>query len=228
MKPRALDLCGGQGGAAEGYARAGFEVIGLDRARRYKLDGTWMTDRAILQRYPFQMIQADALEFLASVRSLKPFALVHGSPPCQFASRGSLIRGTAGNHEDLLTPMRELLIGHGVPWVIENVPGAPMRADYKLCGCMFGLRAGDRPLIRERWFETSWHGFDLRPPCQHKGNPITVATHGGPNGNRGTMAEREAAMGIDWMTTHGLGEAVPPAYTEYIGRAFLGRMEAAA
>jgi DNA (cytosine-5)-methyltransferase 1 len=111
----------------------------------------------------------------------------------------------------------------GAAWVIENVPGATMRVDFKLCGCQLGLwRLG-----RERWFETSWHGFDLRAPCYHPESLVEVYGGGGrsmgtsPNAKgtkaKGTVADRRRAMGIDWMTRDELSQAIPPAYTQYIG-----------
>lgn len=105
------------------------------------------------------------------------------------------------------------------PWIIENVPGAPMRPDFKLCGCQFGLK-----LRRERWFETSWVGFDLRPACHHPFPVVSVVGHGTPSwvreqlGYNPTIHDYREAMGINWMNRNELSQAIPPAYTEYIGR----------
>ena len=141
-RPRLLDLFCGAGGAAMGYHRAGFDVVGVDINPQ--------------PNYPFEFVQADAMEFLKNRGrgwwSMKRFDAIHASPPCQDHMRG-------GQHPPhgtgwMLNACRRMLTDHGIPWVIENVPGAPMRADYRLCGCQFGLR-----LRRERWFETSWQGF---------------------------------------------------------------------
>ena len=121
----------------------------------------------------------------------------------------------------LLPDTRELLLKTGKPFVIENVPGAPMRADLKLCGCMFNLTR----LKRQRWFETSWNLFTLLPPCHHDEHPISVTGHGIPSGNFYMDKLRypeyivlaKKAMGIDWMSRDELSQAIPPAYTEFIG-----------
>lgn len=212
MKPRLLDLFCGAGGAGMGYHRAGFEVVGVDIQPQ--------------PRYPFPHVQDDALEVL---RALDGYSwpgvgtvdAIHASPPCQDHMR-SPMRGQAEHGTGwLLEATRERLEALGVPYVIENVPGAPMRTDYRLCGCMFGLTVS-----RERWFETSWHGFDLRAPCHHP-EPIVnpMRTAHGPwyreHGRIPTRDEVAAAMGIGWMRGEEIKQAIPPAYTEYIGRALL-------
>jgi hypothetical protein len=203
MRPRLLDLFCGAGGAAMGYFRAGFDVLGVDIVPQ--------------PRYPFGFVQADAMTF-----PLGGFDAIHASPPCQVFSVATPQRAR-GNHDDLLTPIRERLASQAAPWVIENVPGAPMRADYKLCGCMFGLGR----LQRQRWFETSWHAFDMRAPCYHPEPAITITTKGQPN-RTGFAPEARAVMGIDWMNGRERGLAIPPAYTEYIGRALLAHLSEAA
>jgi DNA (cytosine-5)-methyltransferase 1 len=213
-RPRLLDLFCGAGGAAMGYHRAGFDVTGVDIKAQ--------------PRYPFGFLAYDALKVLQGLLSdghfswlsLRDFDAIHASPPCQAFSRMTCTRGDPSSHPDLLMPARELLKALGRPWVIENVPGAPMRADYKLCGCMFRLA-----VKRERWFETSWHAFDLRQPCLHQEPAVGVYGYGGVRGSSGLFSGRLArwreAMGIDWMDAHELKEAIPPAYTEHIGRALL-------
>lgn len=202
-RPLLLDLFCCQGGAATGYHRAGFDVIGVD---------IWPQPR-----YPFEFQQGDALEALATF-DLSRFSAVHASPPCHDHVRTFVAKDGTGR---LLAQARDALERTGLPWVIENVPGAPMRADYRLCGCMFGL-----PLLaRERWFETSWHGFEMRPPCHHPERPVTVTGNGIPSrswyygrvGGSEYYRLSKEAMGISWMTKAGLVQAIPPAYTEHIG-----------
>lgn len=205
-RPLLLDLFCGAGGAAMGYHRAGFDVMGVDIKPQ--------------PRYPFTFIQFDAMTY-----PLEGFDAIHASPPCQDHSVTQNFTTSRHGSGWMLAATRERLIASGLPWVIENVPGAPMRADYKLCGCMFGLRR----LKRERWFETSWHGFDMRPPCLHLEPVITVAGHDVPSHQRKfgrsiTLDERKEAMGIDWMGRDELAQAIPPAFTEYIGAQLLDHM----
>jgi DNA (cytosine-5)-methyltransferase 1 len=211
-RPLLLDLFSGAGGAGMGYYRAGFDVLGVDIKPQ--------------PRYPFRFIQGDALDVLATL-DLSQFAAVHGSPPCHDHVRTFVQKNDTGW---LLAATRAALEPTGLPWVIENVPGAPMRADYQLCGCMFGL-----PLLaRERWFETSWQGFEMRPPCHHPEHPVTVTGNGIPSRSwwYGRVDGREyyrlsrAAMGIGWMTKAELVQAIPPAYTEHIGGFLMGRLTA--
>jgi len=204
VRPRLLDLFSGGGGAAMGYHRAGFDIVGVDNRPQ--------------PHYPFEFHCADALTF-----PLDGFDAVHGSPPCQdHSSLGPTTKRTHGTGW-MLAATRKRLLAQDAPWVIENVPGAPMRPDYRLCGCMFGLPG----LRRERWFETSWHGFDLRPPCHHAGRAVTVAGHGAQggweyiNGVAPSQADRRAAMGIDWLNRTELAQAIPPAFAEYVGRSLL-------
>jgi DNA (cytosine-5)-methyltransferase 1 len=201
VRPLLLDLFCGAGGAAMGYHRAGFDVVGIDnRPQRH---------------YPFRFILGDALN---PPVDLSRFDAIHASPPCQAFTKARVIRGRA--HFDLLTPSRLLLEMIGVPWVIENVPGAPMRKDYMLCGSMFGLHDGDLGLIRHRWFElydASAAGLVMQ--CRHLPQTVSVFGHGGriyPG-----KASWERVMGIDWMTRDELAQAIPPAYTEFIGRQLL-------
>jgi DNA (cytosine-5)-methyltransferase 1 len=216
-RPRLLDLFCGGGGAGAGYAAAGFDVVGVDLSPQ--------------PRYPFEFVQADALEYLAAEGA--SFDAVHASPPCQRYS--SLTRrhgaGAVAGHPDLVAPTRELLELVGRPWVIENVPGAPLRSPVLLCGSMFGLAgtvAGERrQLRRHRLFESP---VFLYPPgpCSHDGGR-TIGVYGHPGGKSkrdrvrfgGSDSWREA-MGIDWLRVPELAEAIPPAYTEWLGRLLLG------
>jgi DNA (cytosine-5)-methyltransferase 1 len=210
-RPLLLDLFCGAGGAATGYHRAGFDIIGVDNQPQ--------------PRYPFQFHYADALTF-----QIHGFDAVHASPPCQAYSRSTLAQRNNGKtYPDLLAQTRELLEQTRLPWVIENTPGAPMRPDFKLCGCQFGLE-----LRRERWFETSWHGYQLTPPHSHPHPVPSVVGRGTPTwikqqiGYNPTLEDYRAAMGIDWMNRNELSQAIPPAYTEYIGQQLMATIEVAA
>lgn len=199
---RALDLFCGAGGATKGLQNAGFHVTGIDISPRPRYCGDLF-------------IQSDALK--PPVR-FTDFDLIWASPPCQAFTNARVIHGNA--HDDLLTPTRAMLENSGRPWVIENVPGAPMRADYILCGSQFG----ERRLKRHRLFETSWRSFSLTPPCDHDDNNIvSVFGHGGHIYH--SVGDWQAVMGIDWMTRDELSQAIPPAYAEFIGRAALRHIE---
>ena len=200
---RALDLFSGAGGATKGLQNAGFHVTGIDNRPQPRYCGD-------------AFIQADAL--LPPVR-LEDFDFIWASPPCQAFTNARVIHGK--KHEDKLTPTRQMLEASGRPWVIENVPGAPMRADYILCGSRFG----ERRLKRHRLFETSWRGAALLPPCDHEdGNIVSVFGHGGHIYHG--VADWRRVMGIDWMTRGELAQAIPPAYSEFIARAFLDSLTA--
>ncbi len=210
-RPRLLDLFCGAGGAALGYHRAGFEVVGVDIEPQ--------------PRYPFEFYQGDALDY-----PLDGFDVIHASPPCQgYVQRN---KNLPTKWPKLIEPIRERL--RGLHYVIENVEGAPLLSPIRLCGTMFSL-----PLRRHRLFEGPQLRGVIPPPCDHWG---TVA-HGqfaavyakggkGPRHGRGVREPGprpgapswEEAMGIDWMTTNGLTQAVPPAYTEYIGRQLMEAM----
>ena len=215
MRPRLLDLYSGAGGCSVGYHRVGFDVVGVDINPQ--------------PHYPFEFHQADALEYLQA--HWPDFDAIHASPPCQAYSVAAQSERNAGkDYPDLLAPTREALIATDVPWVIENVPGAPMRADYKFCGCQFAL-----DLRRVRWFEVSWPvTYALMPPCNHPYPVPSVVGHGTPSwvqhklGYNPTIHDYRRAMGIDWMNRNELSQAIPPSYTEFIGRQLITALEAAA
>jgi hypothetical protein len=186
-----------------GLHRAGFEVVGVDIKPQ--------------PRYPFEHHVADALTF-----PLDGFDLIWASPPCQRYSMYARNMGTAHNHPDLVVPVRARLEASGVPFIIENVPGAPLRADVILCGSMFGLA-----VRRHRLFECSFLVGLAPAACDHSRPAIPVYGHGTPQwyrmrrGNIG-LAEKRAAMGdIDWMNRDELSQAIPPAYSEWLARRFL-------
>jgi DNA (cytosine-5)-methyltransferase 1 len=203
-----------------GYNRAGFDVVGVDHK--------------LMPRYPFEFHQADAFEFLE--KHGRDFDAIHASPPCQAYSVATIkLRADGHQYPDLLANTRIQISLYGSPWVIENVPSAPMRPDFKLCGCMFGL-----PMLRrERWFETNWNGFALRQSCNHSGPTLSVTGRGvgAGNGQRGRIkavlgrnpgiADAKAAMGINWMSRDELSQAIPPAYTKWIGQRLMEYLEGA-
>jgi DNA (cytosine-5)-methyltransferase 1 len=219
VRPRLLDLFCGAGGCSVGYHRAGFDVVGVDIEPH--------------PDYPYEFIQMDALVYLESEYLGRYYDAIHASPPCQAYS---VLRHAAEkkgkDKPDLVAPTRELLKRSGLPYIIENVPGAPLENAITLCGSMFGLGAGERQLRRHRLFECSF--AILQPQCQHQGEAIGVYG-GGPvgrytfgngakkdyynrrGGYQGTIAEKREAMGIDWMTASDINQAIPPAYTEYLG-----------
>jgi DNA (cytosine-5)-methyltransferase 1 len=193
-RPRLLDLGCCQGGATRGYQLAGFYVIGVDIEPQPRYVGD-------------EFIQADMLTV-----DLGGYDAYHCSAPCQrwAASTPAHLRHT---WPDLITPMRARLTATGKPYVLENVPRAPLRPDLVLCGCMFP-ECGR--LQRKRWFETWPRLFDLRPECRHEEPAITITTKGCPN-RTGAWEEAKRVMGITWASQRGVGEAIPPAYTEHVG-----------
>ncbi len=218
-RPRLLDLFCGAGGAGMGYYRAGFEVVGVDIKP--------------MPRYPFEFHQADALEYV--VEHGHEFDAIHASPPCQvFCALKSMPNFRKEKHQNLIPQTRERLRSTGLPYVIENVPGAPLISPVKLCGTMFGLETScGAQLRRHRLFETNWCLMcGLR--CRHKSSGASISITGSTaqrnairNQIRETFPVSEArrAMGIDWMPMSGLRQAIPPAYTEYIGRQLLNFVE---
>lgn len=206
-KPRLLDLYCKAGGGAMGYHQAGFEVVGVDKEPQ--------------KNYPFEFHQADAIDFLE--KHWNEFWGVHASPPCQRNSTMTkgLWKDRLASHPELIGPTRKALIKTGKPYVIENVPGAPLIDPITLCGSMFGIQ-----VRRHRLFETSFP--ILQPECDHKNQGPVVAVYGHSGGSskrdgikfQGVSAWKEA-MQIDWMTGAELAEALPPAYTKYIGERWL-------
>lgn len=194
-KPRLLDLFCKAGGAGMGYHRAGFDVTGIDHESQ--------------PNYPFTFIQADALEYLATHG--KEFDAIHASPPCQAYSRATAWRGNRKDHPDLIQQTRELLHATGKPYIIENVQEARsyLRDPIMLCGTMFGLR-----LQRHRYFEAPHLPFSLMPGCQHRPSTDYSFDHGHKQPER-VYAN---AMRCFWMTVHEARQAIPPAYTQYLGR----------
>lgn len=233
MKPRLLDLFCGAGGASMGYYRAGFQPYGIDNKPQ--------------PHYPFPFLQMDALEAMdrllrgegltfsnGETLYLKDFEAYHASPPCQAylnCNKGGL---KETKHPRLIEPSREILQKTDKPFVIENIHKAPLNAGLMLCGTMFNLR-----VIRHRYFE-----FNFAPPlspfhCNHwgsvaRGEFVAVYDRGGkgpryiggrePKSWKSQVTPAEA-MGIKWMTFYELTQAIPPSYTEYIGKYLLQAIE---
>ncbi|WP_406726778.1 SAM-dependent methyltransferase [Streptomyces sp. GD-15H] len=206
-RSRLLDLFCCQGGAAKGYADAGFDVTGVDFAPQ--------------PRYPFRFVQADAIAFVLEHGAA--FDFIHASPPCQHDSDCQRIQGNT--HPDLIAPTRAALEATGRPWVIENVGGAvpKLHAPVMLCGQMFRLAN-----YRHRYFETGG-GFTLPQPGHpahlvpqaKMGRPVPPGHYGQFVGNFSGVPLAREVLGVPWMNRDGIRECIPPAYAEHIGRAAL-------
>lgn len=218
MKPRLLDLFCGAGGASEGYHDAGFDIVGVDIAKQ--------------PGYRFVFIQSNALDL--SIDFLSEFDVIHASPPCQSYSSLAYRNKNASAWPRLIRPIRKLLKQAGRPYIIENVVGAPLIKPTMLCGTMFeGLR-----VLRHRLFETSFqlptpphhrlhptvHSFDKRTKHYGKTNECTDFVQVTGTGNY-TLAAGRDAMRISWMTKGELNEAIPPAYTRWIGEQLIKTLE---
>lgn len=210
-RPRLLDLFCGAGGAAVGYHRAGFDVVGVDiRAQ---------------PNYPSEVVQDDALDYMHWLIAgsggpywIRDFDAIHASPPCQAWSRATAWGGDRSKHPKLIAPVRDLLLQTGLPYVIENVQEArgDLRDPLRLCGSQFGLQVRSH-----RYFEIHPPVFTLMPPCHHQ---RTDASR--DHGARQTESAFRDAMNCEWMTVHEAREAIPPAYTELIGHQLLQHVRA--
>jgi len=213
---RVLDLFCGEGGASKGYADAGFNVIGIDASakalRRYPFEGDCLDWREGIERY------ADSVD------------LIHASPPCQHYSV-AVPNSHKGNYPDLVNPVRDALIATGLPYVIENVPRAPLREPVELCGCMFdmGIEYGGKrfAIYRRRLFESTFqiaqlehrsHDYPAMPVIGSSMPSWFRAKHGFNVPNN----VRSLAMGTAWMTGTGTAESIPPVFTEHIGALAMG------
>lgn len=204
-RPKAIDLFCCAGGAGMGLHRAGFDVVGVDIRPQ--------------PRYPFEFHQADALTF-----DLGGFDFIWASPPCQAFTAAQRLRGNA--HPKLVGPVRERLCSAGALYCIENVVGAPLSHPVELCGIMFGLKT-----YRHRLFECS---FPIPQPwhAPHTVKQTKMGRKPSPGefihvvGNFSGVDFAREAMGIGWMARHELSEAIPPAYSEFIGREALRHIAA--
>ncbi|MEU6945690.1 DNA methylase [Streptomyces sp. NPDC046316] len=230
QRPLLLDLFCCAGGAAMSYRRAGLDVHGVDIRPR--------------PNYPFAFVQADALEYLAALIAsgeIRRYAFIHSSPPCQAGCALTVgtnrSRGWGGTHVDLVPPTRDLLEASALPYVIEQPNGkAEIRKDLTLCGEQFNLG-----VLRHRNFELGRWSVEQPTHVPHRGR-VRGWRHGeffdgpyvaayGSGGGKPSVPELQAAMGITWTDVREeLTEAIPPAYSQWIGRAFLTQaaMEVAA
>ena len=245
-RPKAIDFFCCEGGASMGYHRAGFDVYGVDLFQDYSQ-----------KRYPFPSWKGDIFDvirpFIFMDRGI-PFTHPDGtvewvhidefvvrvaSPPCQRYS----ITNAARKHDypDLIAPVRDWLVGSGVPYVIENVMGAPLIDPVELCGCMFDLKAVDDDgitlhLQRARLFESNMD-ISAPRPHDHSEHEWVGGCYGGARRDKyeakyvrkgGYVPPNkkvvEEYMGIDWMTWKGLHQSIPPAYTEHIGRQLIEQL----
>jgi DNA (cytosine-5)-methyltransferase 1 len=234
MKPRLLDLFCGAGGASAGYARAGFDVVGVD------------LNRSALREYPFECVRMDAMDALTGAVDLGAFHVIHASPPCQLYSITANAHSNT-SHPDLVPPVRKALQEWGGVYVIENVPGAPMPGALVLCGSEFNLQTYDLggreiTLRRHRLFESNV--FLMGAGGCHCAADRAAGRIAGVYGNGATSVERAKArrggyappdvetkrrlLGIDWMGRDRLAQAIPPAYTEHIGYQLIQALERAA
>lgn len=220
MRPKMLDLFSCAGGAGTGYSRAGFDVYAVDIDPQpnnpfpfHQRDAIWVL-HALILGLGVKFSNGETLH-------LWDFAAIHASPPCQGYTA---LKAVHGNEWPLLIePVRELLEETGLPYIIENVQGAPIRRDMTLCGEMFGLR-----VLRHRYFELGHWTAEAPAHKPHRGR-VAGWRHGeyfdgpyfavyGEGGGKGTVAQWQDAMGIDWTDDrHEIAEAIPPAYTSYIG-----------
>lgn len=205
-KPVLLDLFCAAGGSAMGYHQAGFQIVGVDINHQ--------------KNYPFQFIQSDVFDFLDKYhyQIIKKVNAIHASPPCQAYSQTRFINPNK-SYSNLIPKTREYLIKLGIPYVIENVPKAPLINPITLCGTMFSLK-----VFRHRCFESNFY----IPPIQHnehKGKTKNSSLYSDPNseficvvGNMFLVSEARKAMEINWMIGKELSQAIPPSYTKYIGK----------
>lgn len=221
-RPRLLDLFCCDGGCSMGYYNAGFDVTGVDIIPRLS--------------YPFPFIEADAMEVMADTAFLSSFDIVHASPPCQRYSVAAHANGNAETHPDLVPPTREALRAWGGNYIIENVEGAPMDHALLVCGWAMGLKH----IKRHRLFESNLPLMSPGCLCPF-GDTVSVFGHSGEDRRKATkaahggmrkhvpLAEVHQLMGVPWITNRdAVSEAIPPAYTQYLGEQLLEQLGVAA
>jgi DNA (cytosine-5)-methyltransferase 1 len=243
QRPKLLDLFCGAGGCSVGYHRAGFDVVGVDiePQPRYPFEFVKAGALEFLKCLREADEIGDALGALNATGGLylSDFAAIHASPPCQRYSKSRHCPGSVGKeYPDLLPKTLAALYAAGKPWVIENVPGASMPFPVELCGTMFGL-----PLRRHRLFSSSILLLAPSVECRHRDGDLTVFGHCVQvTGSRGaayvassgrthyrplrvSVEAGRKAMGCEWMSRGELSQAIPPAYTEWVGKQLFASME---
>lgn len=243
-KPVLLDLYCKAGGATRGYQRAGFRVVGVDKDPQPNYCGD-------------EFFQADALDVLEALleerqvgllwpTAIANLAAVHASPPCQAYTAFRWMRPGASSYPELIEPTRELLRALPRPYVIENVPGAPLIDPIQLCGSMFGLAIAEGELRRHRLFECSFP-VEAPPRCFHPRGRKTLGIYGGGTRqstrpalrnergwlkggatDKANLRQAQELMEMPWANRAEICQAIPPAYTEYIGRALMEHLAASA
>jgi len=255
-RPKLLDLYCCEGGASMGYHRAGFDVYGVDLFRHRGPDGKLKGFRR--QRYPFPSHQGDVLVVMAGLLAgeaweftapdgysewlcLSDFDVLAASPPCQLYSISNNAHSN-DSHPDLVEPTRDLLIASGLPYIMENVEGAPLRGPLRLCGTEFNMRATDTDglevwLKRHRLFESNVFLVGAGG-CHHPKDILCAGVYGNGSPSRDAAKARAGGytppsqqvradlMGIDWMSRNGLSQSIPPVYTEFIGQQLLDHITA--
>lgn len=204
-KYKLLDLYCGEGGAGFGYHLAGFQVTGVDINQ--------------MDNYPFDFIKADAIAILNDIEFCRQYDVIHASPVCKRYSVMTKCAGTQDEHPDDIDTIRNLLQRIGKPYIIENVPGSPLKDYVMLCGTMFGLN-----IVRHRNFECSPAIYFPPMLCNHSKKvvkhgrkPDRQRNYAAVTGNFSDVAFAKESMQINWMRRDGLSQAIPPKYTEWIG-----------
>jgi DNA (cytosine-5)-methyltransferase 1 len=211
----ALDMYCCAGGATKGLQRAGFKVLGVDHKAQPRYCGDWF-------------VEADCLSLTPAF--VRQFDFAWASPPCQ-AHTSMKTMWNAKQHADLIPQTLDLLKRAGVPYVVENVVGAPLENAFMLCGTQFGLGIPEAELRRHRLFVTNT-GLAFPRRCKHR-KRYTIGVYGGGHGvslhrhARGercfTAEQQRKAMDMPWATVDEMSQAIPPAYSEFIARAFLAQ-----
>lgn len=227
---RLLDLMCCEGGASVGFARAGFEVEGVDLFGDYSQ-----------ARYPFKSYKADAIDYVKEHGH--EYDVITASPPCQHASAGTRAQDRS-KYPRLIEPTRDALIATGKPYIIENVKGAALIDPLRLCGCMFDMGAVDTDgiylnLQRIRCFESNV-ALSAPRPCDHSDHEWVGGSYGGARRDKyeakhvrhggyvPSKPVQQALLGIDWMTERGMHQAVPPTYTAWLGAQLMDHLMAVA
>lgn len=227
-RPTLLDLFCCEGGASTGYARAGFDVFGVDIFEDYSQ-----------RRYPFPSHKGDAIAYVQEHGH--EYDVIVGSPPCQHASAGTrALRSQGREYPRYIEQTREAMVASGKPYVIENVRGADLHDPIELCGCMFDMKAVDTDgvllhLQRPRRFESNVPLTAPRPH-DHSEHEWVGGSYGGARRDkyeakfvrRGgyvpSIPVQQALLGIDWMTQKGMHQAIPPIYTQYLGEQLMAHL----